>query len=157
MPAELHVAMPNVWSEVRGLRQRIGELVATPPDDLRRATQMVASELLENAIKYGEPVPGCPEIRFSLRLHEDRIVLQVSNGVRSPEVLERLRTGIGDLAAPNDPGTVYRRRLEQMLSAPGTRGQLGLVRICFEGGFTLEASLSGEILTVTAARALEST
>lgn len=153
---ELKLAMPNVWPEVREVRQRIDRELAPLPDDLRRATQMVASELLENAIKYGAPVPDCPEIRFLLRVDADRIQLAVSNGIRSPRELKRLGEGLEALAEADDPETLYRKRLERLLTAPGGRSQLGLVRICFEGGFTLGSSLSGDILTVTASRALES-
>ena len=81
----------------------------------------------------------------------------MSNGVRSPGELKQLGEGLEALAAAHDPETIYRQRLERLLTEPGGRVQLGLVRICFEGGFTLGASLSGDILTVTASRALEST
>ena len=125
------------------------------PAGLRAAAQMVASELLENAIKYGEAVPAAPQINFVFRSDERRMTIIVSNGLHSELNYERLRSHVEALAAAEDPAAVYVARLQELMDNPTQESAgLGIYRIGLEGGFALECRYQDRVVSVTATRSI---
>ncbi len=149
---QIQASIEPIWSTVRRTRKQIVEELEEYPAKLRTAAAMVASELLENAIKYGEAVPGSPSITFSFSLREGTVRISVTNGTRSGPNVTRLQERIGALNRATDRSSLYLRRLEELLEHPAQNTGLGVYRIGYEGGFDLECSYERDVMTVTATR-----
>ena len=154
-PIELALQLPGgIWQRVREVRNRVAEVCAGLPADVRDAAPMVAAELVENAIKYGESVPGCPDINVLVSITDRRITIEVSNGASARGPLDELFERIDQITRSDDRESLYIGRLTEMLATPGAGGKLGLYRIGFEGNFDLECHHADQILTVRATRTL---
>lgn len=149
---QIQASIEPIWSTVRKTRKQIVEELAEHPAELRTAAAMVASELLENAIKYGEAVLGAPNIEFSFSLEDGRVRIAVTNGTRSALNVERLQERIEALNRAEDRSSLYLRRLEELLEHPAQNAGLGVYRIGYEGGFDLECFYDNDVMTVTATR-----
>jgi two-component sensor histidine kinase len=116
-PGELLEAQQEV---ARFVRERVGESTAA-------TMEMVAAELLENAMKYGQPDPRGIE----LLVEGDARFIEVVSTVR-PEDLGPIEARVKWLAEQGDPQQAWLRALSEVFQ----RGQfgLGLTRIASEGG-----------------------
>ncbi len=150
----LTTAVRPIWASVRATRAAVGQALANYPRGFVQATMMAASELLENAIKYGEDVPGAPEILLTLSIRDERVVLQTVNGSTDQELVNSLREHVRRVCEEPDLGALYLARLEQLLMRAGADSGLGLYRIAFEGEFDLACRCESDIVTVTATRRL---
>ena len=152
-PATLDMPLTTVWSQVREVRAKLEELLAKRPSKLRAASVMAASELVENAIKYGASVPAAPHATVSLLADDAQVRIVVRNGVESEEDLEVLRAHVEKLAATTDRQALYLEVMQQsLLSEEGSR--LGIYRIGCEGGFDLSFAYADQVVTMTATREL---
>ena len=146
--------IPVAWHHIREARTLVHEALTAHDRSLRDAAGMTLSELLENALKYGEAVPGMPGASYTLLVEPAYVELQVSNGLSSEQSLTELKTRIDAIAAAPDKQALYIERLEEIMNNPSVGGQLGLFRIACEGGFDLSYRFEPPILTVTARRSL---
>lgn len=144
--------IPMAWHHIRDARALVLEALADASPDLRDATGMTISELLENAMKYGESVPGMAGASYSLAVGDELIRIEVKNGVGATETLEQLRTRIDAMAQAEDKEALYIERLQEILENPAAGGRLGLFRIACEGGFDLAFEYDEPIVTVIATR-----
>ncbi len=128
--------------------------LADAPPELQSATMMTASELVENAIKYGESVPAAPKIGVALTLADNKVRIETVNGSRNPSRVAVLLVTVDQIAKAPDREALYLARLEQAMITPSASGQLGLYRIAFEGRFDLSCSYDDGVVRVTATRAL---
>ena len=152
MPVAVHsyaVDLKPSWSEVEGLRQFIGPwvfaLVRLP--EVRDAVATVSAELLENAIRYGNPDMG--SIHYRLDVCEDCVRVAVTNrcvpGKGDPQrVEERVRW----IEGFHDSILAYREQIRRVAS--GESGGLGLVRIAAEGRSELRCNLRADTLEIEA-------
>lgn len=153
--ALLDLPLRTMWSEVQEVRDRIQVLLADVPEDVRDASVMTASELVENAIKYGESVPEAPSARVSLHHDADRIEIIVQNGVASEDTVRELRVHIDRLTSAPDRSALYVERLRELMTSTGGGGtKLGLYRIGCEGLFDLRCDYHARVVTVIATRRL---
>jgi hypothetical protein len=155
MSKKFLVDIPIAWEYVREVRQHVHDALVGYPEELRSSSVMVASELVENAIKYGIAVPALRWTRFAFEAGTDLIRIDVSNGIRDPSTVKGLQAR---LAATRDKGAserLYLERLQQLIENPQPPNQLGLYRICAEGQFTLDCELQDQVLTVTARRQVQ--
>jgi hypothetical protein len=153
---EVRLSLPSdVWQRIREVRSQVAEAFRDLPFEVRTAAQMVTGELVENAVKFGEPVASCPDVRVRAAVEQGRVVVEVSNGVASRASIEHLLLMIQKISKSESRELLYIARLEEMLRSPATRGGLGLYRIGFEGNFDLTCHLDGEILTVRAVRVFQ--
>ncbi len=157
MRADLQLNVPNIWQHVREVRRQVASALQGLPAEVREAAEMTASELVENAIKYGDSVQDCPDVRLSLRISDEAITIEVANGVRSPELLGELLSRLEAISASQDREQLYLDRLQVLMSDPHASGKLGLYRIGFEGKFDLshEFESGREVLKVKATRRME--
>jgi hypothetical protein len=109
-------AQQEVWQFVE---KQLGETAA-------QAMEMVAAELLENALKYGQPDPRGIELVVEGEVR----FIEVINSVR-PEDMARLEERIKWLSAQGDPKQAWMRALSEVFQS-GEFG-LGLARIASEG------------------------
>jgi hypothetical protein len=143
---------PDAWQYVQSARTRVREALADHPQERRDAAVMVASELVENAIKYGEGVPKASCATLKLEVTDSAICLEVSNGVRAIAAVREIESHINQIACAMDPGDLYVVRVLELLTNPDSKGKLGLCRIRHEGRFELHFRYEDEVLTVTATR-----
>lgn len=146
--------IPIAWHHIREARTLVHDALTHRDRALREAAGMSLSELLENALKYGEPVPGMPGASYTIVVEDDYVEVQVSNGLTSEESLAELKRRIDAISAAPDKQALYIERLEEIMNNPSVGGQLGLFRIGCEGGFDLSYRFDPPVLTVTARRAL---
>jgi hypothetical protein len=152
MEAHLELTFQPMWPNVRKIRQEVGAALEAFSRELRSAAIMTASELVENAIKYGENVPAAPNVTFSLQIHAGQISIRVVNGSANAAGVGELARRVKELTSATNKQTLYMARLEQLLAHSDDSGKLGIYRIGFEGGFDLALDYSNDVVTVTATR-----
>jgi len=143
-----------VWANVRAVRASVRELLLDYPSEFNHAATMVSSELLENAIKYGEGVAAAPMIQFHLGLVDEMIQVKVINGSTDPVAVDELMCHVRLVRESSDKAALYQARLEQLLMHPSTSAKLGIYRIAHEGRFDIDCAYVNEVVTVTATRSL---
>jgi hypothetical protein len=146
----------NEWSNIELVRTAILNCFAAVFNDLDscRTVATVISELLENAIKYGDWEHGNTHLlHLAITGEDQRVTVSVEHPVEpgSEDVL-RLRDTLNWLSGFAHPEDAYRARLTQFAESPPELGisRLGLVRIAYEGNCVLLAELNGETLRVSA-------
>jgi hypothetical protein len=113
---------------------------------------MVSSELVENAVKYGEEVRAAPSISLSLALTHEKLIITVRNGCDDPAGAKELERRIREISEAPDKSALYMARLEQLLADPLDSGRLGLYRIAFEGQFDLQFDYADKVVSIIATR-----
>jgi hypothetical protein len=154
MANSFELTIPIVWRHIRDIRRRVGEALRGHGEEVRQAAAMVAAELVENAIKYGESVPDMPDATLRFEETASEVRVEVANGLTSPDAARRLEDLIGRVHRDTDGATLYVARLQELLADPDASGKLGLYRIRYEGGFQLASRYEGQVLTITATRGI---
>jgi hypothetical protein len=152
MEAHLQLTFAPMWPNVREIRQRVAAALEECPSQLRSAAVMTASELVENAIKYGESVPGAKTVTFVLEATSESISISVVNGSTNALGVAELERRVQELRSAGDKQALYLARLEQLLADADESGKLGIYRIGFEGGFDLALEYLNNVVSVTATR-----
>lgn len=150
MSSLIDTDIPKTWKFVRSIKTSVEHALEQYPEELRYAAGMAASELVGNAIKYGE-LPPPPHLTCSVE--DKKIVIEVSNRVVSEDSALDVQKRI-DQARAGHGEALFLGRLQELLSGSSKGGQLGLYRICYEGAFDLSCSYTDKILTITAVRGL---
>jgi hypothetical protein len=130
----------------------VNEALKNADPSLRSAAVMVTSELVENAVKYGEEVPAARQITVALETGQSAIVIQVTNGSADLRAVDALARRVDEIMSAPDKSVLYLARLEELLSEPTETGKLGLYRIAFEGQFDIQFSYANQVVTMTATR-----
>ena len=154
MSNKFFIHIPMAWEYVRSVRQQVHDALADYSEDLRSASVMVASELVENAIKYGVAVPELPWTRFAFEVSAEEILMEISNGLTDAGVFAHFRRRIEELRQPGAGERLYLTRLQQLVDNPLPPNRLGLYRISFEGNFSLDLIYEDQVLTIKAHRKL---
>jgi len=154
MSKKFFIHIPLTWEYVRSVRQQVNEALAEQPEELRSAAVMVASELVENAIKYGVSVPELPWTRFAFETTADEIRMEIANGLIDSAVFAHLSLRIAELQKPGAGERLYLERLQQLVENPLPPNRLGLFRISFEGKFSLDVFYDNQVLIIKAHRKL---
>ena len=152
MEAHLELSFQPMWPNVRKIRQQVGATLEACPQGLRSAAVMTASELVENAIKYGESVPAAPSVTFLLEASPLQLAIRVINGSTNALGVAELQRRVKDLSEAANKEALYLARLEQLLAHSEDSGKLGIYRIGFEGGFDLALDYTNDVVTMTATR-----
>jgi hypothetical protein len=142
------------WSHVDLVRNSILNCFRTVFHDMEGCQRiaMVAGELMENAIKYGQWEVDSRQLRLRLWGVGDKVAVSVENPVDpdSPR-LRDLFTMIEWLNKFPTPGEAYRARMLAIAESPngiGAGSKLGLARIAYEGNCRLVAEMDGDTLRV---------
>lgn len=147
--------IPIAWEYVRNVRQQVEAALAGYTEEVSSAAVMTASELVENAIKYGAVVPTLPCARFTFRATPEYVLIEVSNGLREDRSYELLQNMVHQMKSEEVCGQLYMTRLQELINNPLQANRLGLYRIGYEGKFRLECSYANQILTMTARRDIQ--
>lgn len=156
-PTQLTRDIPIAWTHIRDARKLVHDALAAHDTELRDAAAMTMSELIENAVKYGEPVEGMPGARFTMELSADALEIVVQNGshdLAAVAVLQKTVDVISAAVGQEAREGLYVARLQELMESPGNGGQLGLYRIGYEGRFDLKCTIQNGIVTVAARRPL---
>lgn len=143
------------WSFVAQVRQLIDAAVQEQAPALCAAASMVASELVENAIKYGEPVEAASQGRIHFTMTPTQILIEVSSGLRRGPRQQSFMQRIERIAKSKNMEQLALERMQELISQPNQHGQLGLYRIAYEAGFDLSCTYENEVLVVQAARSTQ--
>ena len=148
----LELSVPASWENVKRVRERVSEALVSAPEELRVASAMVASELLENAIKHGIPDVSA---HFLLEYSEHIIRIRVGNTPRSEDAVREANDRIEQLSDSPDKQKLYLSRFATLSTDPSASGKLGLYRIGLEGAFALSCTSDGPTFWVTAVRSTQ--
>lgn len=141
------------WEIIKRIRERVEAALSGYAEELRHASKMTASELIENAVKYGTSVERHLGITFDFEATASKITIRVSNRVLSRADAENVCWHLEQIRAAENPETLYLQRLQTLLDHPNIeRTQLGLFRIACECKFQLSCRLEQDVLTVSAVR-----
>ena len=154
MKKEFTLDIPMAWNFVAEVRQLIDKTVLEQAPALCAAASMVASELVENAIKYGEYVPAAPRGRIHFMMSSDKIVIAVSSGLRPGPSQQSFLKRIDRIAENKNMKQLALERMKELISQPDQHGQLGLYRIAYEAGFDLSYTYENEVLIVQASKSI---
>ena len=113
---------------------------------------MTSSELVENAVKYGESVPAAKTVSFQLEATPEMLRIHVVNGSTNAPGVAELQRRVQELHRTDDKRALYMARLEELLAQADESGKLGIYRIGFEGGFDLQLDYKDHVVSVTATR-----
>ena len=132
------------WGEIEPLRAYLESCARNQTVALSERTGMVVQELLENAVKYGDPATAV-ELRVTMSPGRKTIEIVVSNRAHPSRVtlLQKEFDRIG--AAPKDAFNSALQRLPKL--PPGT-SMLGLSRIAMEAAVRLK--VERDIVTIEA-------
>ena len=153
-PVLLNSTLPHAWDQIRKIRKNVTDALAGFDRGLCAAATMVTSELIENAVKYGEEVPAASHIKLSMSMDAEKLVIAVTNGCADLAGVRELERRIQEICEAPDKSTLYMARLEQLLAEPTESGRLGLYRIAFEGEFDLHFTYRENVVSITATRSL---
>ena len=152
MEAHLQLSFAPMWPNVREIRERVDRALQECPAQLRSAAVMTSSELVENAIKYGESVPAAEAVTFVLEATPERLCIRVVNGSTNTVGVAELQRRVQELDRADDKQALYFARLQELLADANESGRLGIYRVGFEGGFDLQLDYANDVVTVTATR-----
>jgi len=145
-----------LWNVVKEIRDEVGSIMENRGEELCSASQMTASELVENAVKYGFAIDVAADrgIEFQIDVTDREIMVTVTNRAASEQDLTNLVTHIDAINKSDDPQALYVQRLTELMNAEDAYAgsQLGLYRIAYEGAFSLTYEVADSVITVKAYR-----
>ena len=141
------------WPNIDLLRTALLNCLSAifPDTDFCNAVSMTGGELLENACKYGDWSASKALFRMRVEGNGEHVTLEVSNPVSdllgAEEVVKTVRW-IESMPSVQEAFSVKLQAIAQ--ENTGSSG-LGLVRIAYEGGCILDATVApNQVLTVRA-------
>ncbi len=127
------------------LQQALGDEGATAK------VAVVATELAENAVKYGV---GGPDRTYRVRVWGDPACahVRVDNEMPSADTPATLLATLATIESFGSPKAAYTARILEVAARRGSDGpsRLGLVRLAVEAGCALRAEIEGTALSLVA-------
>ncbi|MCC6557293.1 MAG: hypothetical protein IT372_30445 [Polyangiaceae bacterium] len=154
----LELPISQRWQNIDALHRTIAGSTEDLLDDPRisQTLAMVASELIENAVKYGawsrSRAAGVVVQRRETPTG-DVIEIEVTNPVHGAGDFLAVQSTLDWIASFPSPREAYISRIRQLAEdVEIEQSRLGLVRVAYEGGCQVRAELlEGDMLRVTAA------
>lgn len=145
----IKVLIEPTWNIVLNINDRIEEIIPDAKTETVERVRMVSTELVENAVKYGESIPGLTGIEFELMVDSNMITVIVKNGVITDSNANEVINCIDKIENSDDHFKLYTDRLTELIrSSKLEESKLGLYRIAYEGNCDLDCSYENNILTV---------
>jgi hypothetical protein len=140
----VRIALPPVWNQIEPLQSYVQTATKMHVPTLAERTAIVVQELLENAVKYGDPGRS---IDFWLQIPSGRrgVELSVSNHAH-PRRIALLQQEL-DAFGPNPKDTLA-RAVQRLPRLPQGVSMLGLARIMSEAVVVLK--VEADLVTVNA-------
>lgn len=152
---QMEVPITPQWPHIELLRSSVLNLLATMFQDSEfcHSVGMITSELLENAVKYGDWSGDRTSFKLKVSGDETAVEVMVANPVQTGgKDLAELDRTLTFLAGHADPQEAYLERLRQVAEREDGDGtsRLGLTRIAYEGRCAISADVDEGILHVRA-------
>jgi hypothetical protein len=145
-----------MWSVISEVQERIRIAMEGMKKSNIEFTSMVASELLENAIKYGVSNENLRQVGLDFELENNYIIIKVKNAVIQSERLDAFKEMMQKIITSQDKKKLYLERLKEIMDNPLQNGsRLGLYRIVSEGEFNLNFKLENDVLEMIAEKKLQ--
>lgn len=150
----MELRFPPQWARIDRVAHAIGECVAAVFEglDVHDSLCISASELLENAIKYGtEDSP----VRIVMYDSPGELVLEVTNALGPGANAAELGERIAWISSFENAAEAYQAALLETANRPEEEqreGGLGLVRIAYEGASSLSLETPAEGFVTVRAR-----
>jgi len=149
----IRISIEPTWNIVLNINDRIDDLFPDISKDVSESIRMISTELVENAVKYGEKVDALTGIDFALVRSSNEIIVKVANGVLIEDNVNRVIKNIDKIRNCADPSVLYIERLMELLESKNTEvSELGLYRIAYEGDCAVDYEYASNVLTITAIR-----
>lgn len=144
------------WEILQSIRDAVQARMRFATHDERDAAVMVASELVENAIKYGQPTDSRGhKNHMTCAVEKRRITIVVSSSLQTESDYQKICRQLESIKAAPDPLQYYAEKVAELLGRKASQSAgLGLCRIVAEGEFDLTAQWADQKLTMTAQRVL---
>ncbi|MDJ0763941.1 MAG: hypothetical protein QNJ97_13250 [Myxococcota bacterium] len=140
------------WCVLKELREKLQSQLSETSEDVSDAVIMASSELVENAIKYGDS-----NFTYRLKIQDEGIEIEVINNKADGSNIVRLRDHIDKIRKSENPFDLYTERLLELMNNPQNGPtQLGLIRIAYEGRFDLSCREEDKMICITAKRKTDS-
>jgi hypothetical protein len=153
----MKMQLKPLWNELEKLRDKTINFLEGRKfsNDIINAICMVASELVENAIKYGNFKRKSEMISLAIDIEKRNIIIEVKNRINGTEEhhLKNLDETIQWIRGYQNPFEAYVEKLKEVSVKELDQGEsgLGLVRIAYEGQSILDFYVNEEnILAVSA-------
>ncbi len=142
-----------IWNLIDKIRKNVETALEDFDAQIRAVSIMVASELIENAIKYGASIKEGEGIRFELIIENNLIQITVKNKIAEVKDLDNFKGHIELIKTSDNFMELYVSRLEKLLTNKTIeKSELGLYRIVADGQFTINYDYKDDILSVIAYR-----
>lgn len=149
-PITFHLEIPigPKWRNIELLRSACLNCIVAVFEDHEpgNVVGMVASELLENAVKYGDWTrPGQPYLNLRVRGTKQSVVIDVASPVApASDHYATLRATLDRIRTFPTRRDAYLARMREIAEQPAGSGisRMGLVRIAYEGACRIEARLT---------------
>ena len=144
-----------VWDRVASITDEIEDILKSKNIPFVSSAIIVVSELIENAVKYGErgPEKSKSKIQISVSVDENKIKIEASNFIYDPLNINNVIEHIEKIKECGDPSIPYIERLHQLLDAsPSEPTRIGLYRIAYEGKFKIDYKFENNWLVIFAER-----
>ena len=139
MADEFHINARADWNDVVRINKTTHDFFESIdlPEDAVDTFTMVACELVENGIKYGDNRhESSDEVELSVIAEDETITIQVNNriGEQTQPHLQQLDRTIQWVRGFQDPFQAYIERIKEISHEPSTHrtSGLGIVRISYE-------------------------
>ena len=115
---------------------------------------MTSSELVENAVKYGESVPAAQTVTLHARGDARRgCAIRVANGSTNAAGVAELQRRVQEMHRAEDKQALYIARLEEILAESRGERQLGDLPHRVRGrDSTCSSTTRDDVVTITATR-----
>lgn len=156
MPTRLYMEITPMWSVIADIKGKIQKSMEGTRQGLIDFSVMVASELLENAIKYGVVNHEISYVGLDFYMENNTITIHVRNGIDPTTDLTTFKAVMNKIKTSTVKSDLYIQRLQEILENPAESGsQLGLYRIVSEGNFDLDYKVTDRVLEITASRKMD--
>ncbi len=138
-----------VWDSLEQIINKTESSLENLGGEFIDASIMAATELVENAIKYGNTKTM---IEFAITADDHQIRITVSNTIRAQQDYEEVKYLIDKISRSDDLYALFTERLLDVSKTDNkyARTRLGLIRIAYEGRFEMTYNLKDDFLTITA-------
>jgi hypothetical protein len=141
---------------LKNIRHSIREKISKINAKLVDATIIVASELCENAIKYGIDISQEEKMRMELKIENGKIIIFVKNGISDKLHMKNLVQHIDMINNAENSFDLYIETIKKLIARKNAKiSQLGLIRIAAECDFKLSYVIEHgkvEIIEISAER-----
>jgi hypothetical protein len=144
-----------VWRILEEVRIKTFESLKDMDLKIAEESRLVASELFENAIKYGDYPKGGKYIDFEFKHEDGSLIMLVSNLFSSTDKVEKVIEKIDEINKTDDPEILFKNRLVELTkNCEKGESKLGLYRIVYETKYKLNYKINKNVITIIAQRSI---